>query len=385
MDQIIEHVLPENKEWVAGLSGKNIADILNTLALVPHMKDDNEPVAFIQPKLPESEIAAVKGLAGETNFYNIMLPYKEYEVINVAKQGKAGDFVIKWQSFKTNRIYKILVDVKNYSKSVPTLEIDKFYRDVNLNVVDGGMLLSFNSKITGINKIIEIKEVVTDSSMISAMFVQSNTPLLIIEVIKLLFHHIEIKDISKNSIKDKEEIIYRINSLGDSIQTFKDCRDTLQSSKNDIEKSLSNIFLKIMACEFELINKINNINSSLIEKKSDSPKTEYKVDVVKSVLETFGAYVLEDTSSYLYSIYNNCSNEVLESKKIWRLKYGEKHIDIKFQKAGLTAIFSEISPAMEPILNKLTMIKKINTTAKSISIKISNETISYVVELISVI
>ena len=88
--------------------------------------------------------------------------------------------------------------------------------------------------------------------------------------------------------------------MGDGIQTFKDCSNTLQISKNEIERSLNNIMLKIIACEFELINKISNINNMLI--KVDN-QNEQKNNIVKSVMETFGAYVLDDTSTYLYSIY----------------------------------------------------------------------------------
>lgn len=389
MEQILEHVLPENKEWASQLSGKNIADILNTFALIPSIKSN-----FVEHETPKEDakedtkedaketakskdlIPAIKGLVGENNFYNIISQYSEYEIINVAKQGKAGDFMIKWQSYKTNKIYKILVDVKNYSKAVPTIEIDKFYRDINLNDIDGGLLLSFNSKITGINKIIEIKDIITDNKVLPVMFAQSNTPLLIMEVLKLLLHHIEIKDISKGSLCKSAELIYRINSLGDSIQTFKDCNNMLQLSKNEIEKSLNNIMLKIMACEFELINKISNINSVLV-----GIDNEQKNNIVKTVMATFGSYILDDTGTYLNSIYECVKwvdNLIIEPRKIWRLLKDDKYIDIKFQKSGLIAIFNKTNDEMSSITDK-TLLKKLS--ANSIGVKVNSSTISHVNEL----
>ena len=170
MDIILEHVLDENKEWVKSLTPENIAYILNTCALIPQMK-----TKFNIDR--ESDIAAIKGITGESKFDNIVSQFmsSDYELINVAKQGKSGDFLIKWQSQKTNRIYKILVDVKNYSKStVPTIEVEKFYRDINLNNVDGGFLLSLNSRIIGISKIIELKDCTTDNTERQLLFAAKN-------------------------------------------------------------------------------------------------------------------------------------------------------------------------------------------------------------------
>ena len=232
MDKILEHVLDENKEWVKSLTPENIAYVLNTCALIPQMK-----TKFNVDR--ESDIAAIKGITGESKFDNIVSQFmsSDYELINVAKQGKSGDFLIKWQSHKTNRIYKILVDVKNYSKStVPTIEVEKFYRDINLNNVDGGFLLSLNSRIIGISKIIELKDCTTDKAIIPVIFMKSNTPLVIVEVIKLMFHIIEIKDLNNNNICRSGELIYHINQLNDSIQMISDCRDILQISKIDLEK-----------------------------------------------------------------------------------------------------------------------------------------------------
>ena len=96
------------------------------------------------------------------------------------------------------------------------------------------------------------------------LFTQSSTPLVIVEVIKLLFHIIEIKDLNKNSVCKSDELIHHINSLNDNIQTITDCRDVLQLSKTEIEKSLNAIMIKLMSCEYSLVSKINQINTTLV-------------------------------------------------------------------------------------------------------------------------
>lgn len=430
MEQILEHVLPENREWVSKLSLKSIADILNVLALIPEMKEqlydmpaiisdnqkktekepdqktEKEPVKESDEKtLKEpvkepsnddckSDIPAMKGLAGENKFENIISQYmsNDYELINVSKQGKAGDFIIKWMSTKTNKEYKVLVDIKNYSKnSVPTSEVDKFYRDVSLNNVDGGFLLSFNSKITGIHKLIEFREFMTDRHTIPILYMTSSTPLLIAETIKMHFHIIEIKDLSRNSVCDSEDLIYRINQLNDSIQTIIDCRDILEMSKLSIDKSLNTIMMKLMSCEYDLISRINNINSTLMKKRmilNENKSSDEPTNDVKHVMEVFGSLINEDTDVYLHNIYKtiNCSDNIISfAKKTWTLNKDEGSIIIKFQKTCLSIIFPIINTPMTQLIKKNNYKKIITHNKEGYVIKINQDTISYIIQLIKLL
>jgi len=429
MDQILEHVLPENREWVSKLSLKSIADILNVLALIPEMKEqlydmpviisdnqkklEKEPVKEPDEKTEKeplkepyektekeqnaeykSDIPAMKGLAGENKFESIISQFmsNDYELINVSKQGKAGDFIIKWMSTKTNKEYKILVDIKNYSKnSVPTSEVDKFYRDVSLNNVDGGFLLSFNSKITGINKLIEFREFMTDRHTIPILYMTSSTPLLIAESIKMHFHIIEIKDLTRNSICDSEDLIYRINQLNDSIQTIIDCRDILEMSKLSIDKSLNTIMMKLMSCEYDLISKINNINSTLTQKRmilNENKSSDEPTNDVKHVMEVFGSLINEDADVYLHNIYKtiNCSDNIISfAKKTWALNKDDVSIIIKFQKTCLSIIFPIINTTMTQLIKKNNYKKIITHNKEGYVIKINQDTISYIIQLIKLL
>ena len=233
MDQITEHVSEQNKAWVESLSPKDIGAILDTLALVPHMQ---------AKKIKIEKGAANIGKIGENTFENIIDQFlsNDYKLENVAKQGKAGDFKLSWQSHKTNRVYKIMIDVKKYSSTVPSKEVDKFYRDINVNKVDGGLLLSLTSKICGISKVIDFKEYQNDTgAVVPTLFAMSNTPLVIVEVIKLLFHSIEIKDLCNNNVGSLDDLYTHINQLNENIQMLIECRDVLYTAKSNIERNLS--------------------------------------------------------------------------------------------------------------------------------------------------
>lgn len=394
MDKILEHILDENKEWFNSLTPEKIAHILNTCAMIPQMKIKSNVDK-------ESDIAAIKGITGESKFDNIVSQYmsSDYELVNVAKQGKSGDFLIKWQSQKTNRIYKLLVDVKNYSKgAVPTSEVEKFYRDINLNTVDGGFLLSLNSRIIGISKIIELKDCITDKSVIPVIFMKSSTPLVIVEVIKLIFHIIEIKDLNNNNICRSSELIYHINQLNDNIQMISDCRDILQISKSDLEKNLNSIMIKLMSCEYNLVSKINLINSTLVKLQtlehsiSDNDIKELdeyqnnmteSLDMVKTLREAFGSLISDEIESLLYKIYNmGWSNTSINiPNKTWILNLNNNQITIKFMKSGINVIFPVILDIMNETINKLTSMKKIKKTAEGVVIKIEIDTIIHITSL----
>ena len=110
MDAILEHILPQHKEWVTQLQPEGIAQLLNSVACVPHMK---------VVKKHNADHAANIGKKGEYKFESIVSQYmnNSYTLTNNAKKAHSGDFVLSWQSPKTNSIYKILIDVKNYKSS----------------------------------------------------------------------------------------------------------------------------------------------------------------------------------------------------------------------------------------------------------------------------
>ena len=393
MEQILEFVAEENKSWVQSLTSKNIASILNMVAMVPHMK-----LKYI--KRQDSDIAAVKGLQGETKFDNIISQHmsSDYELINTAKIGKCGDFIIKWRSQKTNRIYSILIDVKNYSRStVPTSEVDKFYRDVNMNNVDGGFLISLKSRIIGCSKIIELKDFSTDNAIIPVLFTQSSTPLIIVEVIKLLFHIIEIKDLNKNSVCKSNELIHHINSLNDNIQTITDCRDVLQLSKTEIEKSLNSIMIKLMSCEYSLVSKINQINTTLVsvnalehtvssdelKELDDHQQGETVIDVVKIVRDAFCSLITEESETLLYTLYDLGWDDtcITIPKKVFSLIKGETTVVVKFLKSGMNITFPNLTEDMHETIQELTRLKKIRNSSTGSVIKIGSDTITHIATL----
>jgi hypothetical protein len=358
---------------------------------------------------PASELPANVGKAGELTFENIISQFMpgDYKLEDTAKQGYKGDFILEWQSNKTNQVYKIIIDVKNYKTTIPQKEIDKFYRDLKLNSnIHGGLLLSLNARIVGVSKIIDFRELNTDKGILPITFIKSSKPEIICEVIKLLFHTIENKDLNSNEIIHKDELIATINELGDHIQLITDCRNNLQNSKHELERNLNDIMFNLMQCEYNLASKIKQINKSLTneirigteknskelisenskiadeEKNTDEKHTDEKKETsLDIIIRTFKDSIELTYESLLNTIFNiDWDNDVINiPKKKWILYKGTLVATIKFNKKSMVIIFSHNELLMKRL--KLDKPKKYTLNSGGYQITINPSNINLIVEL----
>lgn len=95
-----------------------------------------------------SKESSVKGEITE-NVYETLLneEFKNAEITRTSNLARAGDFIISIHD------KRYMVDIKNYTRNVPSNEINKLARDVRECKVDGGILVSTNSGICGVDRI----------------------------------------------------------------------------------------------------------------------------------------------------------------------------------------------------------------------------------------
>ena len=88
--------------------------------------------------------SSMKGQISETIIHdNICRLFPHADVVHIGKTTGKGDIVV------TINGYVIMVEVKNYSKNVPTSEQKKFERDLITNEYDAGIMLSIGTGIAG--------------------------------------------------------------------------------------------------------------------------------------------------------------------------------------------------------------------------------------------
>ena len=81
------------------------------------------------------------GQFGENIVDDVLSEFKDMSIVNSTKKNTSGDFVINGN---------IIIEVKNYTKSVPTSEIEKLKRDIGANIgIKAAIFIAFGSAITG--------------------------------------------------------------------------------------------------------------------------------------------------------------------------------------------------------------------------------------------
>ena len=96
--------------------------------------------------ITENKISSTKGQAGETVVYEILIDkFKDYIIENTTKIPHSGDIQVTLPKSKS----KIIVEVKNYNKTVDQGEIDKLKFDMKFNKINYGIMISLNSGIVG--------------------------------------------------------------------------------------------------------------------------------------------------------------------------------------------------------------------------------------------
>ncbi len=402
----IQHVHEDKKEWARQLTGKDIANILNSFALLkPNLGDtDIESNKLV---LHNSEIAAIAGLQGERAFEELVRQNlsSDFKINNMAKTSKSGDFIITWTSYKANKEYTMLIDVKNYKTTVPSKEVVKFHRDVEIRDVDCGMLLSLSSKIVGFTHMIESKYITIGNKKVPLVFMHSNMPSAITEMIKTTFHIIETSELHTNKIQYMDEFISSVSDLHENINIVSQCRDAMSVSKHEIEKSLNGVMMQLMTCEYELVSNIKKIQTTManyntIEEKlstgdlifdefAELGLTEVE-KLIKYIVVTFD--ISKDTEILLARIiaiiYANdlCPEyDINLSKKILHLNKLKVLIAFKFMKTTNHIIIESATKNMVPIICNMAKKKKCKTTSVGYVVKINDNTIDDIIKLVSVL
>ena len=318
MDSIITCVSEKNKAWVSTLSPRDIAGILDSLALVPTFINTyprSEIILDVDESSSEySDKPALKGLAGEDEFEKMCknMLSQQFTLINTSKKSKSGDFFIEWKSPETLRIYKFLVDIKNYKSTVPSKEVDKFYRDLELcSSLDGAILISLHSKIIGRNSVFHYEERFVNTSMIPVAYVCSNEPNVISEIIKFMCNLTEIRKTCNVKMASPEKIMMCIKDLESSIDLFSRSRGNLQDIKFILEKQFNKIFIDLLSVEHIFKSKICAITQALMYEQTSHHSGE--IPKSNSSVKSNSDHIIDihsdsEEKDIIVSLNNNCQN-----------------------------------------------------------------------------
>ena len=209
-------------------------------------------VPKVMPQLP-----VIRGQIGESEVENILRKrfINNCEINNVTKNPKSGDLTLNIAG-KT-----IIIEVKNYTNPVPTMGIEKFRRDLNVNNINGGIFISLHSPITGITKDFTIQYESTDSAIIPVVYIVSNRENEIITAVSIIISLINATSYINKEIQTRDTLLYEICNLGDQVGQISQIRNNLQTTISDINNQLLKITTGLVSSESIMRRTIESLKS----------------------------------------------------------------------------------------------------------------------------
>jgi hypothetical protein len=177
------------KEWAYSLNPTDVSLILQAVYRVPSIMHSIKSLSHSNTDCNSTErnsqSAAEIGKHGEMTFAKICRALPEnYQVVNTAKQGKTGDFIIYYTDGRIKK--SCLVDIKKYTSTVPKKELDKFHEDLTYGCYDAGLIISYNSKFSGIHDNIYIEQKDLSNGPIPIMYLSCIPDDFIVHAIKII-------------------------------------------------------------------------------------------------------------------------------------------------------------------------------------------------------
>lgn len=219
-------------------------------------------VTSMDTEKPPADSSAAIGARGEDHVENILK--KDFLVTNVTRKGYAGDMIVRQSGQPEGDGPALLVEVKNYTSTVPGQEVEKFYRDLRTNTsVRGGVFISLNTKITGIPNSFYFTHVY-ESRKIPVIFVSSSDASVIHAATMLIFSFLngletmrkETQALESEHLGKIYEKIHKVATLVDGLST---ARTHINEMRDILGKQISRIYEDVFTTELQIQQSVDKL------------------------------------------------------------------------------------------------------------------------------
>lgn len=121
-----------------------------------------------------------QGVFGETYVGDILAARYTSAVINTARTSKSGDLSVQIGGAK------IIVEVKNYTNTVPSAECDKFRRDLAAGNACGGVFVSLQTPIANMDGSFTVRHEIVGVRKIPCVYVVSSSADIIVTAVDIV-------------------------------------------------------------------------------------------------------------------------------------------------------------------------------------------------------
>jgi hypothetical protein len=319
----IKHIPDELKEWASKLSEKNLASILTHVgyAYLGISQNDNKKIEHLDKEKSSANI----GIIGEKEVEKML--EERYNVENTAKTGKCADLLV------TLNGVRVLVEVKKYSSSVPTKEIEKFYRDMDANSsINGGVMISLTSKITGISKMMEYKHININGNSIPVVFISlCNIPYQVTkECIYASIHTIICEVDSRSKYIDIDDnIAHAVNNIDNNLDYLSQTRLIIHETQDIITKQFTKLTHQVLSAEINIKSSMERLKSKVNVMEIENVSSTF--EETQKLIASFN--LNKELSNLLSVVIKKLDCELFKTKNIIHTE--DKKISIKLTKTSI--------------------------------------------------
>jgi hypothetical protein len=256
-DDVLSVLDLHTKEWASSLSATDLSFILQAVYRIPGVTYSLRSLVTGNDSTNVS--AAEIGKRGEEAFEKICKSLPEnYQIVNTAKQGKMGDFIIYYSDGRLKK--SCLVDIKKYSTTVPRKELNKFYEDLTFGNYDAGLIISYHTKFAGIHDNIFIEQKDLSYGKIPIMYLADVPSEFIVHAVKIIMQKAAMQaDRDISSTKLESMLSYVNSALGQSSAT----RRVLSELNSSVSHSIQKCQEQLVTLEIQIKRTIKEISGMI--------------------------------------------------------------------------------------------------------------------------
>lgn len=313
----IKYIPDDLHEWALTLSENDIAFILTKVGYAS--------TSLLSVEKKEKASAKI-GLSGEKEVQDIL--QERYRLLNTAKSGKCGDFVI------TVNGIRILIEVKKYSKTVPGIEIDKFYRDIDSNTsIGGALMISLTSCIVGISKSIEHTHQYVNGNKVPVVFLSLKdipdqvAKECVCSAVDMLLCEVDSK---YKCIDIDDDIVNAVNNIDQNLDYLSQCRLIIHETQSMFNKQLGKLLQQVLSAEINIKKSIDILKAKVdIVHVNDKDNDEAIKDIIASFdLSTSDHNMIYSVMEYMGNMVTTTKNSIINKDKTITIKFTKSTIQV---------------------------------------------------------
>ncbi len=271
------------------------------------------------------------GQVGERSVRDIIA--KRYEVEFVGKSARNTDLSVVWEHL--GQRLKMLIEVKNYTHTVPGSEVDKFYRDLDAHTeACGAVMISINTPIAS-----KYAPAIQYTRRISG---GESKPVLFLHgwdiIQKFLNTALEIGFVNatvKNTCNLTEaDLTPCINRISDAMAGFSQARTTILEAQTSMNKYFANINSEILGAEHAIREQIRIMWSKIEMENLETVSSDVST---LDIMSKYNTFLNDDTrtalTTVLESLFVDGKGRATLSESSCEIR-GDRPIFLRFYKTG---------------------------------------------------